>query len=285
MVNDVKDDVRENTIEDMTEDMTEDMIEDMRADENTEKNLTEFDDNCDICDDYSGRNILQCEDLCKAYGKKVALKGINLSLPAGGIVGLLGPNGAGKSTLIKLINGLLTPTSGTLTIDGHTPGRYTKSVVAYLPERTYFDESMRVRELMRFFADFYADFDSNRAAEMLRDLNIDENARLKTLSKGTREKVQLIMVMSRRARLYCLDEPIAGVDPAARDYILRTIINNYDPAATVLISTHLIADIEQVLDEVVFLRGGEVVLHKSVEDIRCESGKSVDALFREVFKC
>lgn len=261
------------------------MVDEMRLDEkqaNDVNNMAGIDDNCDI---HKGRNILQCENLCKAYGKKVALKGINLNLPAGGIVGLLGPNGAGKSTLIKLINGLLTPTSGTLTIDGEAPGRYTKSVVAYLPERTYFDESMRVRELLRFFADFYADFDSARAQDMLRDLNIDENARLKTLSKGTREKVQLIMVMSRRARLYCLDEPIAGVDPAARDYILRTIINNYNPEATVLISTHLIADIEQVLDEVVFLRGGEVVLQKSVEDMRCENGKSVDALFREVFKC
>lgn len=272
-------------VDDVREDMRDDVKDDVKADENMDENMAEFGDNGDICDNYKGRNILQCEDLCKSYGKKIALRGVNLSLPAGGIVGLLGPNGAGKSTLIKLINGLLTPSSGTLTIDGHAPGRYTKSVVAYLPERTYFDESMRVRELMRFFADFYADFDAARAAEMLRDLNIDENARLKTLSKGTREKVQLIMVMSRRARLYCLDEPIAGVDPAARDYILRTIINNYDPAATVLISTHLIADIEQVLDEVVFLRGGEVVLHKSVEDIRCESGKSVDALFREVFKC
>lgn len=229
--------------------------------------------------------ILQCENLCKNYGKKTALKNINLTLPAGKIVGLLGPNGAGKSTLIKLINGLLTPSSGTLAIAGHAPGRQTKQQVAYLPERTYFDESMRVRDLVSFFGDFYADFDENRAHDMLRDLNIDEASRLKTLSKGTKEKVQLIMVMSRRAKLYCLDEPIAGVDPAARDYILRTIISNYDPDATVLISTHLIADVEQVLDEVVFLRGGELLLQKSVDDIRSEDGKSVDALFREVFKC
>lgn len=248
------------------------------TDDTGANNLAEF-------DIYNRRNILQCEGLTKAYGKKMALKGINLNLPAGGIVGLLGPNGAGKSTLIKLINGLLVPTAGTITIDGEAPGRHTKSVVAYLPERTYFDESMRVREIMRFFADFYADFDTARAEDMLRDLGIDENARLKTLSKGTKEKVQLIMVMSRRAKLYCLDEPIAGVDPAARDYILRTIINNYDVEATVLISTHLIADVEQVLDEVIFLRGGEVVLQKSVDDIRSEDGKSVDALFREVFKC
>lgn len=254
--------------------------------ENINENISEdFDENIYNENIYNRRNILQCEALTKCYGKKCALKNISLSLPAGGIVGLLGPNGAGKSTLIKLINGLLTPTSGTITIDGQAPGVYTKSVVAYLPERTYFDENMRVQELLRFFADFYADFDTARAMDMLRDLNIDENARLKTLSKGTREKVQLIMVMSRRAKLYCLDEPIAGVDPAARDYILRTIINNYDPNATVLISTHLIADIEQVLDEVVFLRGGEVVLQKSVDDIRTEDGKSVDALFREVFKC
>lgn len=229
--------------------------------------------------------ILQCDNLTKSYGKKAALKGINLSLSAGQIVGLLGPNGSGKTTLIKLINGLLTPDGGTIEIDGCAPSASTKAEVAYLPERTYFDESLKVRETVRFFADFYADFDEARAHAMLADLNIDENARLKTLSKGTKEKVQLIMVMSRQAKLYCLDEPIAGVDPAARDYILRTIINNYNPGAIVLISTHLIADIEQVLDEVIFLRNGEIVLQSAVDDIRFKDGKSVDALFREVFKC
>lgn len=229
--------------------------------------------------------ILECRALSKSYGHKQALKSISLSLPAGRIIGLLGPNGSGKTTLIKLINGLLRPTAGELLVDGQAPGVYTKSIVSYLPERTYLDDNQRVRDTLAFFGDFYADFDAARAREMLADLGIDEGARLKTLSKGIKEKVQLILVMSRQAKLYCLDEPIAGVDPAARDYILRTIINNYDPAASVLISTHLIADIEQVLDEVIFLQSGELVLQKSVDDVRSEDGKSVDALFREVFRC
>lgn len=229
--------------------------------------------------------ILACRGLTKSYGKKTALQDLNLQLPAGRLIGLLGPNGSGKTTLLKLINGLLTPTEGELLIGGHAPGIETKSIVSYLPERTYLDDGQRVRDVLQFFADFYADFEPERARAMLADLNIDENARLKTLSKGTKEKVQLILVMSRRAKLYCLDEPIAGVDPAARDYILRTIINNYNPEASVLISTHLIADIEQVLDEVVFLQNGSIIMQKSVDDIRCEDGKSVDALFREVFKC
>lgn len=229
--------------------------------------------------------ILACRGLTKSYGKKTALQDLNLQLPAGRLIGLLGPNGSGKTTLLKLINGLLTPTEGELLIGGHAPGIETKSIVSYLPERTYLDDGQKVRDVLQFFADFYADFEPERARAMLADLNIDENARLKTLSKGTKEKVQLILVMSRRAKLYCLDEPIAGVDPAARDYILRTIINNYNPEASVLISTHLIADIEQVLDEVVFLQNGSIIMQKSVDDIRCEDGKSVDALFREVFKC
>lgn len=229
--------------------------------------------------------LVDCVTLSKSYGNKQALKSVSLQLPPGQIIGLLGPNGSGKTTLIKLLNGLLTPTSGSLLIDGHAPGVYTKSIVSYLPERTYLDESMRVNDALRFFNDFYADFDDDRARSMLAELGIDPAERLKTLSKGTKEKVQLILVMSRQAKLYCLDEPIAGVDPAARDYILRTIINNYNPEASVLISTHLIADIEQVLDEVVFLQYGEVVLQKSVDDIRSEDGKSVDALFREVFRC
>ncbi len=230
-------------------------------------------------------SILTCRGLSKSYGKKTALAGLDLKLPAGRIIGLLGPNGSGKTTLLKLINGLLTPTSGEILIAGLAPGPETKKIVAYLPERTYLDDSRKVSETLRFFSDFYADFDLERAEAMLADLGIDTNVRLKTLSKGTKEKVQLILVMSRRARLYCLDEPIAGVDPAARDYILRTIINNYDPAASVLISTHLIADVEQVLDEAIFLQRGSVILQKSVDDIRLEDGKSVDALFREVFKC
>ncbi len=229
--------------------------------------------------------LLECKNLCKTYGHKSALNGISLQLQPGKIIGLLGPNGSGKTTFLKLINGLLTPSVGSLLINGKPPGRESKAIVAYLPERTYLNDSMKVREALRFFADFYSDFDLQRAEEMLRNLNIETTARLKTLSKGTKEKVQLILVMSRQARLYCLDEPIAGVDPAARDYILRTIINNYNPEASVLISTHLITDIEQVLDEVIFIREGELLLHKTVDDIRFQNGKSVDALFREVFKC
>ena len=229
--------------------------------------------------------LLECKNLCKTYGHKSALNGISLQLQPGKIIGLLGPNGSGKTTFLKLINGLLTPSAGSLLINGKPPGRESKAIVAYLPERTYLNDSMKVREALRFFADFYSDFDLQRAEEMLRNLNIETTARLKTLSKGTKEKVQLILVMSRQARLYCLDEPIAGVDPAARDSILRTIINNYNPEASVLISTHLITDIEQVLDEVIFIREGELLLHKTVDDIRFQNGKSVDALFREVFKC
>lgn len=229
--------------------------------------------------------LLECNNLCKTYGRKAALNGISLQLGPGKIIGLLGPNGSGKTTLLKLINGLLTPSSGSLLINGRPPGRESKAIVAYLPERTYLNDSMKVRDALRFFADFYSDFDLQRAEDMLRSLNIETTARLRTLSKGTKEKVQLILVMSRQARLYCLDEPIAGVDPAARDYILRTIINNYNPEASVLISTHLITDIEQVLDEVIFIREGELLLHKTVDDIRFQNGKSVDALFREVFRC
>lgn len=229
--------------------------------------------------------ILECHSLSKSYGRKVALDGVDLTLPAGKIIGLLGPNGSGKTTLLKLINGLLTPSAGELLINGLPPGQETKAIVSYLPERTYLNDALRVRDCLQFFADFYGDFDLGRAVDMLERLNIDQSDRLKTLSKGTKEKVQLILVMSRAARLYCLDEPIAGVDPAARDYILRTIINNYDPAASVLISTHLITDVEPVLDEVVFIQNGRLVLHKTVDEIREEDGKSVDTLFREVFKC
>ena len=229
--------------------------------------------------------ILECSGLRKSYGHKQALNGVDLKLPSGKIIGLLGPNGSGKTTLLKLINGLLTPTAGSLLIDGQAPGIESKKIVSFLPERTYLNDTWRVRDALRFFADFYADFDTTRADEMLNSLNIDSNARLKTLSKGNKEKVQLILVMSRAARLYCLDEPIAGVDPAARDYILRMIINNYNPEASVLISTHLITDIEQVLDEAIFIKDGQVLLHKSVDDIRFENKMSVDALFREVFRC
>ena len=200
-------------------------------------------------------------------------------------MGLLGPNGSGKTTLIKLINDALIPTSGTILIDGKEPGVETKKIVSYLPDRAYFDPSMKVKDILSYFADFYDNFIMERAAHMLEDLDIDVNARFKNLSKGTQEKVQLILVMSRDAALYVLDEPIGGVDPAARDYILKTILTNYNDNATVLLSTHLIGDIENVLDRVVFIRQGRVSLNATVDEIRMQQRKSVDALFREVFKC
>lgn len=229
--------------------------------------------------------IFECKNLTKTYGKKVALDHINLSLESGRIIGLLGPNGSGKTTLIKLINGLLTPSEGTLLINHMVPGVATKKIVSYLPERTYLDESQKVSDAISYFADFYEDFDTSRAKDMLDKLNIDPSLRIKTLSKGTKEKVQLILVMSRRAKLYCLDEPIAGVDPAARDYILNTIINNYEEDATILFSTHLISDVENILDHVIFIQNGKIRLQADVDDIRFNQGKSVDELFREVFKC
>ncbi|MDU4726933.1 MAG: ABC transporter ATP-binding protein [Clostridium paraputrificum] len=232
-----------------------------------------------------GENILECRNLVKSYGNKLALEGIDLSMKRGRIVGLLGPNGSGKSTLIKLANGLLTPTSGELLINGNKPGIETKKIVSYLPERTYLADWMKVSDIINFFKDFYEDFNVEKAYDMLSKLNINANDKLKTMSKGTKEKVQLILVMSREAELYFLDEPIAGVDPAARDYILNTIISNYNEKATVVISTHLISDIEQILDDVIFISYGKIYLSKSVDEIREEEGKSVDALFREVFRC
>jgi ABC-2 type transport system ATP-binding protein len=229
--------------------------------------------------------LLECKSLTKKFSALTALSNVDLTLERGRIIGLLGPNGSGKTTLIKLINGLLVPTTGSILVDGKMPGTDTKKIVSYLPEKTYLPEWMKVSDAIEFFQDFYPDFDSKRAYEMLDRLHLDSSKRMKTLSKGTKEKVQLILVMSRNADLYCLDEPIGGVDPAARDYILNTIISNYNENATVLISTHLIADIEQVLDEVVFIKDGRVTLHASVDDIRSKEGKSVDSLFREVFKC
>ena len=229
--------------------------------------------------------LLTCTGLTKQYGSKAALDNLNLTLPRGRIIGLLGPNGSGKTTLIKLINGLLAPTAGQLYINGNEPGPDTKKVVSYLPERTYFNSWMKVNDILDFFCDFYADFRRNRAEDMLQRLGIDPTARLSTMSKGTKEKVQLIMVMSRDADLYCLDEPIGGVDPAARGYILQTIISNYNENASVLISTHLISDIENVLDDVIFIQNGHIRLHTSVDAIREQEGKSVDTLFREVFRC
>ncbi len=229
--------------------------------------------------------ILSTKNLTKSYGKKTALSQINMEIPRGRIIGLLGPNGSGKSTFIKLAAGLLVPTAGEITIDGDAPGVNTKAKVSYLSERTYLNDWMRVSEIMAFFEDFYTDFNRIKAENMLKDLNINPDDRLKTMSKGTKEKVQLILVMSRQAQLYLLDEPIGGVDPAARDYILNTIITNYKEDASVIISTHLIADIEQILDEIIFINQGELVLSSSVDEIRETHNKSVDGLFREVFKC
>lgn len=229
--------------------------------------------------------ILECQGLSKQYKNFYALNNLNLSLEKGQIVGLLGPNGSGKSTLIKLINDILIPTQGKVLINGMEPCIETKKIVSYLPERTYLDESMRVRDILTFFSDFYEDFQKERADQMLADLDINIEARLKTLSKGTKEKVQLILVMSRDAQLYIVDEPIGGVDPAARDYILQTILGNYNENATILLSTHLVHDIENILDRVLFLRQGQLVLNTTVDDIRINQKKSVDALFREVFRC
>lgn len=230
--------------------------------------------------------ILECRNLSKAYNTgAVALNNLNLRLERGRIVGLLGPNGSGKTTLIKLASGLLVPSYGEILIDGKKPDVETKKILSYLPERTYFSNWQKVNDMLDLLDDFYENFDKAKALEMLSRLNIDPNTKIKTMSKGTKEKVQLIMVMSRKADLYMLDEPIGGVDPAARDYILDTIISNYNENATVVISTHLIWDIEKVLDEVVFIGGGNLILHSSVEQIREEQGKSVDSLFREVFRC
>ena len=229
--------------------------------------------------------ILECKGLTKNYGAVPALQNIDLQIEPGRIIGLLGPNGSGKSTLIKLTNGLLTPTAGQVLIDGKAPGVQTKKLVSYLPEHSYLAGWMSVKQLLDYFRDFYADFRMERAKAMLQDLGIPLTMRVKQMSKGTQEKVQLILVMSRDAKLYLLDEPIGGVDPATRDYILHTIISNYNPEASVIISTHLIADVEQILDEVVFIQRGQIVLQSSVDEIRETRGLSVDALFREEFKC
>ena len=239
--------------------------------------------------------ILTCEHLTKAYGKeKTALNGIDLNLDFGRIVGLLGPNGSGKTTLLKLANGLLQPTEGVVKIAGMIPGPETKEIVSYLPDADWLPDWMRVEELVNMFRDFYGTpceakayigFDAAKANEMLARLNIDPKARLKTLSKGTKEKVQLVLAMSRAAKLYLLDEPLGGVDPAARDYILSTILHNYSEDAALMLSTHLIGDIEKVLDEVILLQDGKVLRQAAVDELREETGESVDAYFREVYKC
>ncbi|MEY8404147.1 ABC transporter ATP-binding protein [Oscillospiraceae bacterium 44-34] len=228
--------------------------------------------------------LIECRGLYKSYGLRPALSGVDLAVGPGRIVGLLGPNGSGKTTLIKLLCGLLQPTRGELAVDGSLVGPYTKSVVSYLPDRMYFADWMKAVDLFDLFRDFYSDFQYEKAIEMCRSLGVNPGDRLKSMSKGTKEKVQLVLVMARAAKLYLLDEPIAGVDPAARDFILRTILTNYNEEGTVLISTHLISDVERVLDEAIFLKEGKIMLHETVDAIREKEGRSVDTLFREIFR-
>ena len=229
--------------------------------------------------------ILQCRDLSKKFSGRPALNGINMDIPRGRIIGLLGPNGSGKTTFMKLANGLLVPSGGSILIDGHKPGPETKQTVSYLPDKDYLPDWMKVKDLVKMFTEVYKDFDHLKAQDMLQRLSINDGQRLKSLSKGTKEKVQLILAMSRQAQLYLLDEPIGGVDPAARDYILNTIISNYNENGTVIISTHLIADVEQVLDDVIFIKDGSIAACTSVDEIREKEGESVDEYFREVFRC
>ena len=231
------------------------------------------------------QSILEVRALSKRYGSTLALNNVDLTLPKGKIIGLLGPNGSGKTTLLKIVAGLLTPTNGIVLVDNQPVGEGTKALISYLPERTYLPDWMTVEDCLDYFADFYADFDMARAREMLSRLNVPANKRMKQLSKGTREKMQLVLVMSRRAKLYLLDEPIGGVDPATRDYILDTIIGNYDNESTIVISTHLISDVEKVLDEFLFLKDGVITMHDTTDNVRETQGKSLDELFREVFRC
>ena len=228
---------------------------------------------------------IECRDLVKRYGRKTALDGINLSLEKQRIIGLAGPNGSGQTTLIKLIQRLLTPTSGSIEIEGMKPGKETKNLISYLPDRDLLPDWMKADGLLHFYETFFEDFDREKAERLLDELKIDRNLTLKKMSKGTREKVQLVLCMSRKAEVYLLDEPLAGVDPAARDYIIHTILDNYNEDGMVLISTHLISDIESILDEVVFLKDGQVFLHENADDLRARTGKSIDDYFREVFAC
>lgn len=230
-------------------------------------------------------NLIEIKDLSKSYGKKEALKNINLTVEPGKIYGLLGPNGSGKTTLIKIINNLLTPTSGEIKIKGNNPGIESKKIISYLPERTYLNMNFKVKELLDYFEDFYENFDRKKALNLLKKLNINPEDKLKTMSKGTKEKVQLILVMSRKADLYILDEPIGGVDPASRDYILETILSNFDNKASMIISTHLIQDIESILDNVIFINQGKIILNETADDIRTERNQTIDQVFREEFKC
>ena len=229
--------------------------------------------------------LLKCINLNKSYGDKKILKDINLTIPRGKIIGLLGKNGTGKSTLIKLINDLLTPTSGTILVNGKEIGVESKKIIAYLPERTYLDKSMTVEQVIKFFKDFYSNFDEEKARDLLRDLDLDTTQKLSKMSKGMQEKVQLVLVMSRKADLYILDEPLGGVDPATRDYILDTILNNFNEGASVIISTHLIADIERILDEVIFIDKGKIILQSDSDELRNKENASIDEIFRRMFKC
>lgn len=229
--------------------------------------------------------VLECRGLSKNYSGRKALENVDLKLSSDRIVGLLGPNGSGKTTLIKLATGLLQPSGGQILIDGQKPGAETKKKIAYLPDREFLPDYMTAKQLLQFYQDFYPDFQPEKASAMLENLGIQESMRMKKMSKGTKEKIQLLLTMSRNAKIYLLDEPIAGVDPAARDYILKTIITNYCPDSLVIICTHLIADIEHILDEAVFLKEGHIVMHKNADQIREETGKNIDGLFREVFKC
>ena len=229
--------------------------------------------------------LVECKKLCKSYDEKQVLKDVNLKIPKGKIVGLLGKNGTGKTTLIKLINDLLTPTSGEVLIKGKKPGVESKDIIAFLPERTYLDREMSVKDAIKYFEEFYTNFDSQKAVKLLKDLDLDMNSKISKMSKGMQEKLQLILVMSRNAELYVLDEPLGGVDPATRDYILDTILSNFCEGASVIISTHLIADIERILDEVIFIDKGEIVLTSSADELRNKENASIDEIFRRYFKC
>ena len=229
--------------------------------------------------------LLECKELCKSYDNKQVLKNINLKIPKGKIIGLLGKNGTGKTTLIKLLNDLLTPTSGEILINGKKVGVESKGIISYLPERTYLDREMKVKEVIKYFEEFYDDFDSGKANKLLKDLDLDMNTKISKMSKGMQEKLQLILVMSRNAQLYILDEPLGGVDPATRDYILDTILSNFCKGASVIISTHLIADIERILDEVIFIDKGQIILTSSADELRSKENASIDEIFRRYFKC
>lgn len=229
--------------------------------------------------------LLECKDLCKEFDDRKILKNINLKIPKGKIIGLLGKNGAGKTTFIKLINDLLTPTSGEILVNGKNPGILSKEVISYLPERTYLDKDMNIKQVLIYFEEFYSNFNSKKAEKLLKDLNLDINTKISKMSKGMQEKLQLILVMSREVQLYILDEPLGGVDPATRDYILDTILSNFSEGASVIISTHLIADIERILDEVIFLDDGEIILSSSADELRNKENASIDEIFRRYFKC